>query len=217
MKDTTHWKRVKSLFEAAMDEAPEDRPGFLDRACADNSSLRAEVESLVESHETAGDFLAEPVVRWPSAVEQRPLVEIGQTLGHYRLEEKLGQGGMGVVYRALDTHLDRRVAIKVLPMLFLADRERKKRFIQEAKAASALNHPNVVTIHDISESDGIDFIAMEYVEGEPLSKLISPKMKLANALEYAAQIADALAAAHAAGVVHRDVKPANIMITARGW
>ena len=216
MKDTTHWKRVKSLFEAAMDEAPEDRPGFLDRACADNPSLRVEVESLVESHETAGDFLEEPVVRWPSAVEQKRLVEIGQTLGHYRLEEKLGQGGMGVVYRALDTHLDRRVAIKVLPMLFLADRERKKRFIQEAKAASALNHPNVVTIHDISESDGIDFIAMEYVEGEPLSKLISPKMKLANALEYAAQIADALAAAHAAGVVHRDVKPANIMITARG-
>ncbi len=216
MKDTTHWKRVKSLFEAAMDEAPEDRPGFLDRACADNPSLRVEVESLVESHETAGDFLEEPVVRWPSAVEQKPLVEIGQTLGHYRLEEKLGQGGMGVVYRALDTHLDRRVAIKVLPMLFLADRERKKRFIQEAKAASALNHPNVVTIHDISESDGIDFIAMEYVEGEPLSKLISPKMKLANALEYAAQIADALAAAHAVGVVHRDVKPANIMVTARG-
>ena len=123
---------------------------------------------------------------------------------------------MGVVYRALDTHLDRPVAIKVLPMLFLADPERKKRFIQEAKAASALNHPNVVTIHDISESDGVDFIAMEYVSGEPLSKLISPKMKLANALEYAAQIADALAAAHAAGVVHRDVKPANIMITARG-
>ena len=216
VKDTTHWKRVKSLFDAAMDEAPEDRSRFLDGACADNAALRAEVESLVESHETAGDFLEEPVLKWARAEQARPLVEIGQTLGHYRLEAKLGQGGMGVVYRALDTHLDRPVAIKVLPMLFLADPERKKRFVQEAKAASALNHPNVVTIHDISDSGGIDFIAMEYVDGQPLSKLISPKMKLAAAVRYAMQMADALAAAHAAGVVHRDVKPANIMVTATG-
>ena len=200
-----------------MDQAPDDRSGFLDRASAGDPSLRAEVEALLGSHERAGDFLEDPVMKWPRAEKnERPLVEIGQMLGHYRLEEKLGQGGMGIVYRAVDTHLDRPVAIKVLPMLFLADPERKKRFVQEAKAASALNHPNVVTIHDISNSDGIDFIAMEYVGGEPLSELISLKMKLANTLEYAMQIADALAAAHAAGVVHRDVKPANIMVTERG-
>ena len=214
--ETPRWQRVKSLLEAAMDEAPEDRPVFLDRACAGDPSLRAEVESLLVSHESAGDFLEEPVLQWPRREDKRPLVEIGESLGHYRLEEKLGQGGMGVVYRAVDTHLDRPVAIKVLPMLFLADPERKKRFVQEAKAASALNHPNIVTIHDISDSDGLDFIAMEYVAGEPLSKLISPKMKLAGALKYAVQIADALAAAHAAGVVHRDVKPANIMVTPSG-
>ena len=214
--ETPRWKRVKSLFEAAMDEAPEARPGFLDRACAGDPSLRAEVESLLESHKSAGDFLEGPVLQWPRGEDKRPLVEIGQTLGHYRLEEKLGQGGMGVVYRAVDTHLDRPVAIKVLPMLFLADPQRKKRFVREAKAASALSHPNVVTIHDINDADGLDFIAMEYVPGEPLSKLISPKMKLAGALKYSVQIADALAAAHAAGVVHRDVKPANIMVTPSG-
>ena len=216
MTETPRWKRVKSLFEAAMDQAPEDRSGFLDRVCAEDPSLRAEVEALLGSHERAGDFLEKPVLHWPHGEDERPLVEIGQMLGHYRLEEKLGQGGMGIVYRAVDTHLDRPVAIKVLPMLFLADPERTKRFVQEAKAASALNHPNVVTIHDISNSDGIDFIAMEYVEGKPLSELISPKMGLAEALRYSTQIADALAAAHAAGVVHRDVKPANIMITPRG-
>ena len=216
MTPTPRWKQVKSLFETAMDQAPEDRSGFLDRACAGDASLRAEVESLLESHESAGDFLEKPVVQWPRGENEKLLVEIGQTLGRYRLEEKLGQGGTGVVYRAVDTRLGRPVAIKVLPMLFLADPRRRKRFVQEAKAASALNHPNVVTVHEIDESDGIGFIAMEYVEGEPLSKLISPKMKLAGALKISLQIADALAAAHAAGVVHRDVKPANIMVTPSG-
>lgn len=217
MTEAPHWKRVKSLFEAAMDQAPEDRAAFLERACAGDLSLREEVEGLLESHASAGDFLEKPVMKLPRGKEdKRALVEIGQTLGHYRLEEKIGQGAMGLVYRAVDTHSDRTVAIKVLPMLFLADPERKKRFVQEAKAASALNHPNVITIHEIGASDGIDFIAMEYVEGKPLSELISPTMGLADALHYSMQIADALAAAHAAGVVHRDVKPANIMITPRG-
>ena len=217
MTEAPHWKRVKSLFEAAMDQAPEDRAAFLERACAGDLSLREEVEGLLESHASAGDFLERPVMKLPRGKEdKRALVEIGQTLGHYRLEEKIGQGAMGLVYRAVDTHSDRTVAIKVLPMLFLADPERKKRFVQEAKAASALNHPNVITIREIGASDGIDFIAMEYVEGKPLSELISPTMGLADALHYSMQIADALAAAHAAGVVHRDVKPANIMITPRG-
>jgi serine/threonine protein kinase len=142
---------------------------------------------------------------------------IGQTLGHYRIEAKLGEGGMGVVYKARDTHLDRFVAIKVLPPEKVADPERKRRFVQEAKAASALNHPNIITVHDISQADGVTFIAMQCVEGKALDQLIGRKgLRLNDALRYAAQIAGALAKAHAAGIVHRDLKPSNIMVTCDG-
>jgi serine/threonine protein kinase/sugar lactone lactonase YvrE len=142
---------------------------------------------------------------------------IGQTLGHYRIESKLGEGGMGVVYRARDAHLDRPVAVKVLPPDRVADAERKRRFIQEAKAASALNHPNILHIYDIDAAEGIDFMAMEYVHGRTLDEVIGRKgLKLTETLKYAAQIADALAAAHAAGIIHRDVKPSNIMVTDTG-
>src|SRR5689334_20682351 len=146
---------------------------------------------------------------------------IGQVLRHYRIEERLGAGGMGVVYRAFDTHLDRSVAIKVLPASALADPERRIRFVHEAKAASALSHPNIVTIHDIDTAmDGdhpVDYIAMEYVAGRTLDQLIGRKgLKVAEVLKYGSQIADALTAAHAAGIVHRDLKPANIMVTDQG-
>ncbi|MBI3698131.1 MAG: serine/threonine-protein kinase [Acidobacteria bacterium] len=142
---------------------------------------------------------------------------VGSTLGHYRIESKLGEGGMGVVYRALDTHLDRPVAIKVLRPKLADDPERKKRFIQEAKAASALNHPCIVTIYDIDKDQGVDFIVMEYVEGKTLHECIPRRgLDLAVALSYAVQMADALARAHAAGIVHRDLKPANIMVTEQG-
>src|SRR5688572_19632165 len=129
---------------------------------------------------------------------------IGRTLDHYRIELKLGEGGMGVVYKARDTHLDRSVGIKILPPDKVADPERKKRFIQEARTASALNHPNIITVHDISSDDGVDFIVMEYVEGKTLDHLISRKrLRPILALKYAIQIADALAKAHAAGILHR--------------
>src|ERR1017187_6520689 len=142
---------------------------------------------------------------------------IGQSLGHYRIVEKLGQGGMGTVYRALDTRLGRPVAIKALPPEAVADPERTKRFMLEARAASALNHPNIVTIYDIVTEDGIDFIAMECVEGKTLQQLIGRKgLPLGEALEYAVQITDALATAHAAGIVHRDLKPSNIIVTGKG-
>ena len=142
---------------------------------------------------------------------------VGQTLAHYRIESKLGEGGMGVVYRATDTHLDRPVAIKVLRSEAVADPERKRRFVQEAKAASALNHPNIITIHDINQADGIDFIVMEFVKGQALEQLIGRKgLALSETLKYAVQIADALAKAHTAGLVHRDLKPANIMVSDEG-
>ena len=138
----------------------------------------------------------------------------GAQLGPYRLDAKLGAGGMGEVYRATDTRLHRVVAIKVLPHDKVTDGERKRRFLQEARAASALNHPNIVTLHDIANDSGIDYLVMEYVEGKSLDTLITPKgLPLAEVTAYLTQIASALAAAHAAGIVHRDIKPANVMLT----
>jgi serine/threonine protein kinase len=142
---------------------------------------------------------------------------IGRTILHYEIVEKLGEGGMGVVYKARDTHLDRFVAIKVLPPERVADPERERRFIQEAKAASALNHPNIVTVHDITQDQSIDFMVMEHVAGKTLGQLITRKgLPLNHTLKCAVQIADALAKAHAKGIIHRDLKPTNIMVTEDG-
>lgn len=139
---------------------------------------------------------------------------IGNTLLHYQILEKLGQGGMGVVYKARDLHLDRFVAIKILPQDKVSDPERRRRFILEAKATSALNHPGIVVIHDIAESDGIYFIAMEYIAGQTLQNTLQEgRLRLTQSLDYSIQIADALATAHSAGIVHRDLKPSNVMVT----
>ncbi len=142
---------------------------------------------------------------------------IGQTISHYKILEKLGEGGMGVVYKARDTRLDRFVALKILPPERVADPDRKRRFVQEAKTASALNHPHIVTIHDIDEADGVHFIAMEYVQGRTLDQLIPRHGMLLNeALKISVQMADALASAHSVGIVHRDLKPGNIMVSETG-
>jgi serine/threonine protein kinase/Tol biopolymer transport system component len=141
----------------------------------------------------------------------------GQTLSHYQIQEKLGEGGMGVVYRALDTHLNRPVALKLLPAGKVSNPERRKRFVQEARAASALNHPHIVTIYDIASHDQHDFIAMEFIEGKTLDQLLHRKaLPLADTFRYSIQTADALSKAHAAGIVHRDLKPSNIMVTDDG-
>src|SRR5690349_9599836 len=138
---------------------------------------------------------------------------IGRTIAHYEVLEMLGQGGMGVVYKARDTQLDRLVALKVLTPDKVANHERKLRFVQEAKAASALNHPNIVTIYDIGSADGLDFIVMEFVDGRTLDHIIARGgLRLPELLKYAIPVADALARAHAAGIVHRDLKPGNIMV-----
>ncbi len=142
---------------------------------------------------------------------------IGTKLAHYTITGKLGEGGMGVVYEAIDDHLDREVALKLLSPEAVANQSRKQRFVQEAKTASALNHPNIVTIYDIASADGTDFLAMELVRGRTLEQALSRgKLRLADALKYSMQISDALAAAHAVGIVHRDLKPGNIMINERG-
>lgn len=141
----------------------------------------------------------------------------GKRLGHFEILEQLGEGGMGVVYKARDTHLDRFVAVKVLRSERMGDVERKRRFVQEAKAASALNHPNIITVHDVAQEDGTDFLVMELVSGKMLGQLIGGRpMPIRETLRLAVQVADALAAAHGAGIVHRDLKPANLMVNDRG-
>src|SRR5450759_3468605 len=142
---------------------------------------------------------------------------IGKTIAHYQIVEKLGEGGMGGVYKARDAHLDRFVALKMLPPNKVADPERRRRFFQEAKAASALNHPNIITIHDITEAEGVDCIVMEHIDGKTLDTRIGHKgLTLRDTLRYAVQSADALDKAHGAGIIHRDLKPSNVMVTGKG-
>src|SRR5947207_7150705 len=144
-------------------------------------------------------------------------INSGTKLGRYEIRSKIGEGGMGEVYLALDTKLDRKVALKILPAEVAAHPDRMKRFVQEAKAASALNHPNIITIHEIDETDSGHFIATEFIDGATLrERMRSAPMNLGEVLDVAAQIASALAAAHAAGIVHRDVKPENVMIRRDG-
>ncbi len=158
--------------------------------------------------------IAKAVVRRSVSIYWRPML---QRVAHYQVLEKLGEGGMGVVYKARDTRLERFVALKVLPADKVSDKKRKLRFVQEAKAASALNHPNIITIYDINSDQGVDFIAMEYVAGRTLDRLIPRQgMRPAEVLRCGVQVADALTAAHAAGIIHRDLKPGNIMITDSG-
>ena len=194
-------------------------PAFLDQACAGDEELRSEVEALLGVHGQADGFLSKPAldeVARDMACDEPPSL-IGQQLGHYHVLSQLGEGGMGIVYKARDQHLDRFVAIKVLPPELVADPDRKRRFVQEAKAASALNHPNIITIHDIASDNGTDFIVMEYVQGKTLGQLIPRRgLKLNDVLKYAIQIADALAKAQAAGIIHRDLKPGNIMVSEGG-
>ncbi len=210
------YQRAVELFHAAAERDPATRPAFLSQACADDHELRAEVEAMLAADAHSGGFLEKPVDDLAADVlaSSDRHFAAGAMLGSYRIEGPLGAGGMGEVFRATDTRLHRTVAIKILPRDKTTDPERKRRFMQEARAASALNHPNIVTLHDIANDSGTDYLVMEYVPGKSLDKLITPKgLPLAEAIGYAAQIASALAAAHAAGIVHRDIKPANVIVT----
>ncbi len=212
------WQQIEQFYHAALERAPEERAAFLDTACAD-SSMRQEVKSLLAYDERAERFITTPpdeIAAEMLAAEQAPSL-IGSSLSHYRILSRLGRGGMGEVYLATDTQLDRKVAIKLLPSEFTADAERVRRFKQEARAASALNHPNIITIHEIGEVDHRHFIISEFVEGETLrQRMRSYRMDQAAALEIVVQVASALAAAHAAGIVHRDIKPENVMVRPDG-
>jgi non-specific serine/threonine protein kinase len=213
------WATVKRLHQAALEQDASTRAAFLDRACAGDAALRREVESLLDYQDVAELFMESPAleVTARNVGHESSLPLVGQTLGHYQVESLLGRGGMGEVYLASDPRLERAVALKILPPDLTLDADRMARFSREAKAASALNHPNVATIHDIGESHGVRFIVMEYVEGRTLAEEIAAgPVAAAEIVEIAVQVADALEAAHAKGITHRDIKPANLMRTSRG-
>lgn len=212
-------QHAKLIFDAALEREPSERAAYLAEACAGDEALRGEVESLLGWLAQGQQCFEAPAIEAVARAQARepPADLTGVSLSHYVLIEKIGEGGMGIVYKARDTHLDRVVALKLLPPESVTDPERRRRFVQEAKAASALNHPNIVVIHDIDTADGVTFIAMEYVKGKTLDRLIHDAgVPLNDALKHAAQIAGGLAAAHRSGIVHRDIKPANIMIAEPG-
>jgi serine/threonine-protein kinase len=201
------WRRVEELVESALNLKPEARDSFLGEACGSDEELLREVRSLLACEKRAERILAVPAGQLPP----------GTQIGPYRVMEVLGAGGMGVVYRAKDTRLDRDVALKLLPAPSLRDPQAMKRFTREAKAASALNHPNICTLHDVGEYEQQPYLVMELVEGESLrSRLTAGRLALEEVLDLALQVADALDTAHAKGIIHRDIKPANVMLNTRG-
>jgi len=213
------WEHIQELYHAALELEPTQRSAFLEEACGGDEAVCREVEALLAGHEKAGSFLQTPALDLAAqTVAETPSRSlVGKTLGAYQILSLLGSGGMGEVYKARDSRLNRSVAIKVLPPDKTSDSDRKRRFVQEARAASALNHPNIITIYDIGREDGIDFVVMEYVAGKTLDRLIPRRgLKLNEVLKYSIQIADGLAKAHSAGIIHRDLKPGNVMVTDEG-
>jgi serine/threonine protein kinase len=208
------WRQIEDVLQSALDRPPEDRPSFVDHACTGDIELRLEAQSLIEAHESADDFIEQPAIAQDSSVLLADTVEshIHREIGPYTIVERLSGGGMGEVYLARDRRLGRLVALKILPAYFVADDVRLNRFQREARAASALNHPNILTIHEVGDDDGIPFIATEFIDGLTVRQLIERNhLRVDEVIEIAEQIASALSAAHAAGIIHRDIKPENVM------
>jgi serine/threonine protein kinase/tetratricopeptide (TPR) repeat protein len=213
------WQRIRPILESALELEPVSRPAFLDGACED-AFVRREVESLLASHELRSSFLESPAVAQvdPDQISVSLLAcTAGMKLGPYDIQSLLGTGGMGEVYRARDTRLDRTVAIKVLPAHLSSDPVRRQRFEREARAIAALQHSNICTLYDVGHQSGTDYLVMEYLEGETLaSRLVKGPLPLDLSLRYGIEVADALDTAHRHGIVHRDLKPGNIFVTAHG-
>ena len=221
--DRELWKQVDALLEQALEQPPEHREAFVVSAAQDNAVLRDEVLSLLKAQSQVAQFMersAMKVAAQALADDSRLTTVIttlvGQEIGNYQIEKLLGAGGMGEVYLARDSKLGRLVALKVLPLPFVVDGDRLSRFQREARALSALNHPNLITIYEVGEAKGFHFIAMELVEGKTLSSL-RDKLSLKELLPIIAQVAEALGAAHQSGIIHRDVKPDNVMVRPDGY
>jgi eukaryotic-like serine/threonine-protein kinase len=214
------WQQVNDLFQSAVERAPAERTAFLEQACHGDEGLRREVESLIALDERAENFIETPAfeVAPELLTSERTGAMIGELIGHYRIESLIGVGGMGEVYLARDERLGRRVALKFLPERLTADKMQLSRFESEARAASALNHPNILTVYEIGTDGDRQFIATEFIEGLTLrASLADGGMNSCDALGIAVQVASALTAAHEAGVVHRDIKPENIMLRPDGY
>jgi tetratricopeptide (TPR) repeat protein len=219
--DPERWRQIEALFDETFERPAGERRAFLDEACAADPELRAHLETLLAADEAAGGFLATPAHQAAAALLAETSDEaahlVDRELGPYRLLREIGSGGMGMVYEAEDTRLRRRVAIKLLPLEYSRDPAAKERFLREARAASALDDPNICTVHDIGECDGQLYIVMAHYEGETLKeRLARGPLPASEARQVAIEVARALVRAHEAGIVHRDIKPANVMLTRRG-
>jgi Tol biopolymer transport system component len=213
------WEQIGQLYEAAKELQPGERAAFLDQACAGDETLRREVDSLLATEQSVGDFIAAPALKDAAALltGELPGAMVGKQLGHYYLLSLVGAGGMGEVYAARDTRLGRKVAVKLLPASLSQDADRLRRFEQESRAIGMLNHPNILTVHDVGTHEGASYIVSELLEGETLREqmkdgAIAPR----RAVDYALQITRGLAAAHERGIMHRDLKPENLFITRDG-
>jgi predicted Ser/Thr protein kinase len=213
------WERIRDILDSALGLPPDLRDAYLTEVCAGDAALRAEVESLIAASEQSAFLDRDPLPSLTPTLNMTAAYT-GRTIGNYQVVNRIGEGGMGIVFKAVDSRLGRTVALKVISHLSSdgpGAGEEKRRFFREAKAASALNHPNIVTIYEYDSDDEVDFIAMEYIRGKTLHALLAEQRPpLETLLEYAVQAAGAVAAAHAAGIVHRDLKTKNIMVTEGG-
>jgi serine/threonine protein kinase/Tol biopolymer transport system component len=217
MNSKPNWPRIWELFEQALDRPAAERGPWIEQQCAGDSGLLREVEGLLAAHKTGEGILERSVQPLAAEALNEPSeVSAGEQIGPYRILSELGRGGMGVVYKAEDTRLERTVALKFLAPHLVADPEIRARFTREAKAAATLNHPNICTVYEIEEIEGRTFISMAYIDGHGLDeKIKQAPLKLDEALDLASQAGEGLAEAHSQGIVHRDIKPGNIMIRSK--